>query len=96
MTSSSDKRTASTDTAFGLAVSTVLSEKQITQLELATRTSRSASYVNQTLTGRKSVSPEWVNLVADALELSKKQRAKLHVAAAIQHGFEIDLGFYKG
>jgi hypothetical protein len=32
--------------------------------------------------------PEWVDLIADTLNLSPRQ---LHVAAAKQHGFKLDL-----
>jgi HD-GYP domain-containing protein (c-di-GMP phosphodiesterase class II) len=50
-----------------------------------------AAYVNQLITGHKKPSPEWVDLIADTLKLSPEQRQALHVAAAKQHGFKLDL-----
>jgi hypothetical protein len=46
---------------------------------------------NQLITGHKKPSPEWVDLIADTLKLSPEQRQALHVAAAKQHGFRLDL-----
>jgi len=43
------------------------------------------------LTGRKSPSPEWINIVAKTLDLQERQRLKLHRAAARDAGYEIDL-----
>ena len=87
------RRTSNTN-AFGAAVSRALVERQMSQADLAGALGKSPAYTNQTLTGRKSASPEWVNLVAQALQLSPKQRASLHRAAAKDQGYEIDLGEY--
>ncbi len=48
-------------------------------------------YVSRTLTGRVKPSPGWVDLVADTLRLSAEKRQALHVAAAKDNGFKIDL-----
>jgi transcriptional regulator with XRE-family HTH domain len=72
-------------------VSVALAEARMTQSELAAKTGRSTAYVNQLITGHKKPSPEWVDLIADTLKLSPKDRQALHVAAAKQHGFKLDL-----
>ena len=76
---------------FGASVSVALAEARMTQTELAAKTGRSTAYVNQLITGHKKPSPEWVDLIADTLKLSPKDRQALHVAAAKQHGFKLDL-----
>ena len=58
----------------------------MTQTELAAKTGRSTAYVNQLITGHKKPSPEWVDLIADTMKLSPKDRQALHVAAAKQPG----------
>jgi len=64
----------------------------MTQSDLAESLGRSPSYTNQVMTGRKGASPEWVELVADTLRLSKADRRKLHFAAAKDQGYQLDLG----
>jgi cyanate lyase len=96
MTSRSSKRRLNAaSSAFGTAVADALAERQMSQLDLASSLGKSLAYTNQTLTGRKSASPQWVNLVAEALRLSSTQRAELHRAAARDQGYEIDLGEYR-
>ena len=68
-------------------MSVALAEARMTKTELAAKTGRSTAYV----TGHKKPSPEWVELIADTLKLSPEQRRDLHVAAARQHGFKLDL-----
>lgn len=79
---------------FGAVVDSALEERAMSQLDLAEATGRSPAYTNQTLTGVKPVSPEWVNLVAETLQLSAEKKAQLHRAAAKDRGYEIDLGTY--
>ena len=67
----------------------------MSQSDLAQAVGKSPAYTNQTMTGRKHASPEWVNLVAETLNLSQKERVVLHRAAAKDQGYEIDLGVYK-
>ena len=88
------RRSASTS-AFGAAVSSALAQRHMSQVELAQSLGKSLAYTNQTLTGRKSASPEWVNLVAETLKLSPRERMSLHRAAARDQGYEIDLGEYR-
>lgn len=78
-------------TVFGEAVSGYMEQTGTTQTMLAVGTDRSRSYVNHTLAGRKNVSPEWVRLVADVMDLPAGDRAQLMRAAAIDAGFELDL-----
>jgi transcriptional regulator with XRE-family HTH domain len=93
MTSRSNAETkrARFRTAFGTALSAQLAQHQQTQADLARRLSRSASYLNQVMSGRKPASAEWVELVADALELAAMERHGLHAAAARDRGYKLDL-----
>lgn len=90
---SDEVRRARFRTAFGAALSTFLAEKQMTQSDLAAAAGRSSSYTNQVMSGRKGASPQWVNLVSDVLGLANEKRQRLHVAAAKDHGYEIDLTY---
>lgn len=81
--------------AFGAAVNDALTERRMSQHELADALGKSPAYTNQTITGRKSASPQWVNLVAQTLKLSADERVALHRAAAKDQGYEIDLGVYR-
>lgn len=80
-----------TKSEFGTSVSRALAEANLTQVDLAASTNVSPSYVNQTVTGKKRVHPEWVDLVANVLKLQARERAKLHRAAAKDFGFKLDL-----
>jgi transcriptional regulator with XRE-family HTH domain len=55
-------------------VSVALAEARMTQTDLAAKTGRSTAYVNQLITGHKKPSPEWVDLIADTLNLSPRDR----------------------
>src|SRR5262245_7256791 len=50
--------------AFGTVVSAALTERRMSQHDLAEAVGKSPAYTNQTITGRKSASPQWVNLVS--------------------------------
>lgn len=84
-------RRTKNDTAFGASVSNALAEAQLNQVDLAKMTGKSVSYVNQTLTGTRSASAGWVNLVASTLKLQNERKAELHRAAAKDLGYELDL-----
>lgn len=77
-------------TNFGASVSQALAERQSSQTALASSVGRSVAYTNQTITGRKRPSPEWVDLIANTLEMNDIERKALHIAAAKDHGFKID------
>lgn len=79
------------ETAFGQALAEQLEQQCSTQADLASATGTSRSYVNQTMSGKKPVSPRWADLVADVLNLPEHERAKLHRAAATDAGFKLDL-----
>lgn len=76
---------------FGQKVAKLLKQRKRTQESLADAIGRSQSYTNQIITGQKSPSGRWADLVADALELAPEERKKLHAAAARDNGFKIDL-----
>lgn len=79
------------NTEFGTAVSAELAAAHLGQLDLAKRLGKTPVYLNRTLTGRVKPSPGWVDLVADTLKVSAEKRQALHVAAAKDYGFKIDL-----
>jgi len=79
------------DTAFGASTSEFLAKRRMTQLDLTKAVGKHPAYTNQVLTGIRRPSPEYVDLVANALGLSDKERVVLHRAAAKDHGFKLDL-----
>ena len=83
-----EKRTRySTD--FGACVSQTLAQARMTQKDLASATSVHRTYVNHILTGRRSPSARWVDLVADATNMDEDKRRELHKEAAKAHGFKL-------
>jgi transcriptional regulator with XRE-family HTH domain len=78
-------------TEFGKALARQLDKRNTSQRSLASATGTSPSYVNHLLSGRKSVSPKWADLVADVMQLEPLERQELHRAAAIDAGFKLDL-----
>lgn len=89
-----DRRTRY-DSTFGSSVSKALTEAEMTQTELAAKIKQSTAYVNQVITGRKRAAPEWIDIMADAMQLSPRERVKLHRAAAIDQGFKLTLDLTK-
>jgi transcriptional regulator with XRE-family HTH domain len=85
------KRRSRYDSDFGASVSRKLAEARMTQSDLAKNTSQSTAYVNQIITGRKKPLPEWIDLIADALNLTDKERVQLHRTAAQERGYKLDL-----
>lgn len=78
-------------TDLGASVSQALAGARMTQSELAQSTNQSISYTNQIITGRRTASAGWCDLVADTLNLSDKERENLHYNAAKQAGYKLDL-----
>jgi antitoxin component of MazEF toxin-antitoxin module len=76
---------------FGESVSNALADSQMTQVDLAKGADVSVSYVNNTMTGRKAVSPTWADLVADVTKASAERRTELHRGAALAAGYKLDL-----
>lgn len=84
----SDKTSYSTN--FGATVSTILTQRSMSQTALAQAMGRSASHVNHVLTGRYSrPTATWADLVANALDLAEDQRKAIHRAAALDNGFKL-------
>lgn len=82
-------RRTKNNTEFGTSVSKALAEANLRQNDLANRIDASPSHLNQMMTGRKTASPEWVDLVATALNLQAEQRGRLHTAAARDAGYKV-------
>ena len=78
-------------TRYGTSVRQALAEAQSTQTALAGSVGTSVSYVNRTLTGAASPSPEWIDTVADALNVSDDMRVTMHRSAAMDAGYKLDL-----
>lgn len=79
------------DSNFGTAVSDMLTAAKMNQRELAAVSGKTLSYVNQTLTGNKHVSPAWADFIADIFNASAADRMRLHQAAARDVGYKLDL-----
>lgn len=88
-TSRSDERGARFRTEFGAALDAQLAPRGLRQSDVASATGRSASYLNQTMTGAKPALPEWVDIIAEAIGLDEEQRQALHRAAARDRGYKI-------
>lgn len=84
-----DRRKSRYDTNLGASVSVMLAEARTTQADLAETMQSSPSYFSQVMTGRKKPSPEWVELIATCLKVSKEKRRELHRAAAKDVGFKL-------
>lgn len=78
-------------TPFGEALNLALAERRLNQGDLAASVGTSVPYVNQTMTGSANVSPQWTDLVAQALALDPRRTVELHQAAARTAGFKLDL-----
>lgn len=79
------------ETAFGAALSVQLAQNGMNASGLARSLGCSPSYTSGLMTGRNRASPEWVELVANALALPANERVKLHHAAASDYGYKLDL-----
>lgn len=79
------------NTEFGNSVSTVLTETGRSQTDVANSAGLTPSHLSQFMTGRKTVSPQWCDVIAHALDLKEKQRKALHRAAARDAGYDLDL-----
>jgi hypothetical protein len=78
-------------TAFDDWTSELLAKRRMTQLDLTKAVGQHPAHTNQVLTGGRRPSPEYLDLVANALGLSDKERVALHSAAAKDHASKLDL-----
>lgn len=76
--------------AFGQALHEQLTKKKVRPADLSRAANVSSSHISRLMTGSK-VSPEWADLISDALALEPAERQKLHTAAAKSWGFKLDL-----
>lgn len=74
---------------FAANVANMLSSRSMTQSDLASATDVSAKYVNHLMNGRKTPSPEWVEIIANTLNASPQERTDLHRSAAMAKGYKI-------
>lgn len=73
------------------ALGDILAGRGVSQYRAAKLAGTSQPFLNQVATGRRRASAEWLDLVANALELTPEERERLHRAGARDHGFKIDL-----
>lgn len=78
-------------TEAGKLIRGYMTSTNTSQTAFAEAVGKNAKYVNHLVTGHRRPSPEWVDIVATGLNLSDDERSKLHLAAAKDHGFKIDL-----
>jgi transcriptional regulator with XRE-family HTH domain len=78
-------------TRLAASLGDILAGRGLSQASAAARANISQPYFNQVAKGRRLASAEWIETVANALDLDHEQRAELHRAAARDHGFKIDL-----
>lgn len=71
------------------ALGDILSGRGISQTYTASASGYSQPYINQIVRGRRKPSPEWIETIANTLKLAKHERARLHLAAAKDHGFKL-------
>src|SRR5215472_15864057 len=76
-------------TSFAEALKEQLAAKELRQADLARLTDVSSSFISHTIAGRKSISPEWADVIANAIDASEEERFRLHRAAALEAGFKI-------
>ena len=69
----------------------IIFESRKTQTRLAEIVGTSPAYFNHLATGYRTPSPQLIETMAVALNLSPVQTVQLHQAAARDHGFKIDL-----
>ena len=86
------RRPGKTDyaSAFGKALDECMTARGVRQADLAGATGVSPAYINRMMTGSR-VSPEWAETVAVTLGLPDAERQRLHHAAAVSWGYQLDL-----
>jgi plasmid maintenance system antidote protein VapI len=78
-------------TAFGVALSEQLNANGLSPKALAEGIGADASVVSRLMNNKRTVTPDWVDTISQALQLSPKNTQILHRAAAIDAGYKLDL-----
>lgn len=76
---------------FGEELDRLLSERGMNQKSLAQQIDTSPAYVSSITTGVRNVSPSRVSSIAQAIGAESQDMSKLHRAAAMDMGFQLDL-----
>jgi hypothetical protein len=78
----------------GRLIIDLLTEKGMTQSELAGNTATSASFTNHITTGRRLPPASWLDLVSQTMDLTQEKRLELHRSAyldlAAKYGYVVD------
>jgi len=78
-------------TNFSSSASSLLAELNLTQNELSRRINKNPRYINHIMRGRRNPSAEYIDLIANTLNLSEEDTVRLHRAAAKDCGYKLDL-----
>lgn len=65
----------------------------MTQNALADNLDISSAYISSVLNGKRNPSAQWVDLIADTLQVTPERRVEMHRAAARDLGYRLDLSF---
>lgn len=76
---------------FGPALQLLLEERSVSQADLARAIGTSRAYVSALANSQKAASPQRIEAIADLLETTREERIRLHRAAALDQGFNLDL-----
>ena len=76
---------------FGKELDRLLAERGMSQKSLASQIATSPAYVSSITLGVRNVSPARVSSIAAAMGVDARDMSRLHRAAAIDAGFQLDL-----
>ena len=76
-------------TQFTELLEGILTTSKITQTEASARMGISAAYLSDIKQGKRSPTPEIIQLLTDVFALTRKQSTALHEAAARDKGFKV-------
>ncbi len=87
-------KVSATTKKFGLELAKLLNARSMLESDLvramrACGTSISRSYINMMTHNERTPPPETIELLSDALKLSRDERTVLHRASAIDNGYRI-------
>lgn len=76
---------------FGEELEHILFDQGLNKKALAEKIDTSSAYVSSITTGKRNVSPARATSIGLALGADRSQMLRLHTAAAVDAGFQLDL-----
>ena len=76
---------------FGTQLDMLAASRGFKQVDMAERLNVTSSYVSSISTGSKSVTPQRIESIALKLDASKEEARRLHLSAALDLGFKLDI-----